>query len=483
MSKKGGRRGGRRGQGNRRGGFGRANRSRSKPSSRSKSRTRSGGPRGQGNRRGGFGRAKGSVTRKSVRRGIRSVKKAASRVGKGIGRSLRGAAANAASFAANHPSLSSYNRRTRDMSQLTPQSRRRYQRLSEKTGRDYSQRIPSMSINLSADRLAQLGGFADSRVYKGLTKAIPGIKSLQINKQLYSNPMKKGWHSSQRTGRGQGLTPEAATRQQLSSFRDDPYEADKEWYDKYNPQGITVSQAKKMYANQLKEGATLEQAMRSNKAETTFFDALIPDREEPKSLAEQISRSSHPEFIHSRRDAAGLPSLRLPKPVRGVPGGRTPNMGPEPDWLGDLYSSHNISGGKLDQGARDYWTNEAKTKGRDAVMKSIIGTAKSQGTYGGRKKPQRINTGSRPTRTWRGRPIGPWLSGHGHTRDGRTVSNKRRGGGGPIGAAAAILAGKGLIGGRKSAKSARRKANLQNEGVKRRMAKSLAAHIAATRGM
>jgi hypothetical protein len=70
-------------------------------------------------------------------------------------------------------------------------------------------------------------------------------------------------------------------------------------------------------------------------------------------------------------------------------------MGPERDWLGDLYSSHNISGGKLDQEARDYWSGEAKTKGRDAVMQSIIGTSKAQGTYGGRKRPKRINTGSR----------------------------------------------------------------------------------------
>jgi hypothetical protein len=68
-------------------------------------------------------------------------------------------------------------------------------------------------------------------------------------------------------------------------------------------------------------------------------------------------------------------------------------MGPEPDWLGDLYRSHNIAGGKLDQGARDYWSNEAKTKGRDAAIQSIIGTSKAQGTYGGRKKPKPINTG------------------------------------------------------------------------------------------
>ena len=83
---------------------------------------------------------------------------------------------------------------------------------------------------------------------------------------------------------------------------------------------------------------------------------------------------------------------------------RQQSMGPQQDWLSDLYSSHNIGDGKLDQEARDYWSNEAKTKGRDAVMQSIIGTSKAQGTYGGRKKPQRINTG--PKRKGGGGPMG-----------------------------------------------------------------------------
>ena len=43
-----------------------------------------------------------------------------------------------------------------------------------------------------------------------------------------------------------------------------------------------------------------------------------------------------------------------------------------------------------DQKSRDYWSNEAKTRGRDSVIQSIIGTSKAQGTYGGRKKPRQI---------------------------------------------------------------------------------------------
>ena len=66
------------------------------------------------------------------------------------------------------------------------------------------------------------------------------------------------------------------------------------------------------------------------------------------------------------------------------------------DWLSDLYSSHNISGGKVGQPARDYWSNEAKTKGIDAVIQSIIGTSKAEGTYGGRReRDHRLTTGVR----------------------------------------------------------------------------------------
>ena len=191
---------------------------------------------------------------------------------------------------ANSPHTSDFNKRTRDMSKLSDQSRRRYERLSEKTGRDYSIRNPTFRLNLGVDTLAKFGKFADKGWYKALPKS---IKSLKVDKQFYGNPMKKGWHSSQRTGRGHGLKD-------------------------------------------------------------------IPMRD----------MMMRPED-YKRQD----------------------QMGPQQDWLSDLYSSHNIAGGKLDKGARDYWSNEAKTKGRDAVMKTIIGTSKAQGTYGGRKKPKPINTG------------------------------------------------------------------------------------------
>ena len=127
-------------------------------------------------------------------------------------------------------------------------------------------------------------------------------------------------------------------------------------------------------------------------------------------------------------------------------GSRKPPMGPQQDWLGELYRSHNIAGGKLDQGARDYWSNEAKTKGRDAAIQSIIGTSKAQGTYGGRRKPQRIDAGDGFPKAV---PL-PWFGAQ--------------------------------FAGPKWRPNKGKKANLQNKGAQRRMIKSLAATVAGIRG-
>ena len=240
-----------------------------------------------------------------------------------------GIASTIAQAAVNN--LGKQNQRTRDMSKLTPQRQRHYDRLSQKTGRDYSIRNPSFRVNMNMRDIAKFAGLDKSGLYNRLPKS---IRNAQVNKQFYSNPMKKGWHSSQRTGRGQGV------QQEQAALRQNEYD---------------------MKAAQLKND----------------YDASLSAMRGPRTL---------------------------PSGVIGMPKRSRP-AGPQQDWLSNLYSSHNISGGKLDQEARDYWSNEAKTKGRKAVARSIVGTSKAQGTYGGRKKPQRISTGSKGKR--RG-GFGPW---------------------------------------------------------------------------
>jgi len=116
----------------------------------------------------------------------------------------------------------------------------------------------------------------------------------------------------------------------------------------------------------------------------------------PKSWVKRVPQSiKNVKFNHTLRSPTKLgaadgwtrKNARFPRNNNSIRQAMLARTGPQQDWLADLYSSHNINQGNLDQGARDYWSNEAKTRGRDAVIQSIIGTSKAEGTYGGRKKP------------------------------------------------------------------------------------------------
>lgn len=61
-----------------------------------------------------------------------------------------------------------------------------------------------------------------------------------------------------------------------------------------NPSGLTISGAKDLYANQLAEGATLQQAMASNPAETTYYGALVDDTQHdkgPQDMAFDVNKT------------------------------------------------------------------------------------------------------------------------------------------------------------------------------------------------
>ena len=365
---RGGRRGGRRGgQGNK--GRRSSSRSKSKSKSRSKSRGASSGRRGgqgnrgrtstsrnaasnkgrrggtgkrgastgrrggQGNRSKGFGRAKGTVSRKSVRRSFRSVRKALGRVAKhtnpglrglsSVARALSGTAKAATAAATNkkkkqsklQKQFANFRKRWQQMSTPEAKKERRMRRLYNQHGLDYSRMKDGLTIKanvgMALNREHKIPGTnIKVRVPKSWVKRIPQrIKNWKFN-YTFKSPTKLGARDG--------------------------------WYrGKYNSTG----------KGRLKDG---------------------------------IGEGSLP------MDPAILKDDRY---IITKTGSRKPPMGPQQDWLGDLYRSHNIAGGTLDQGARDYWSNEAKTKGRDATIQSIIGTSKAQGTYGGRKKPRRIDTG------------------------------------------------------------------------------------------
>ena len=328
MARKGGRRGGRRGGQGNRGRRSKANRSRSrstKSSSRSKS-TSSSRRGGQGNKSRPTGRAKGSVSRKSLRKGLKSVRSVA-------GNLARGAAARAGTLAGKKKQESKLRKQFKNLrkswvTKSTKEARqnRRADRLKRQFGLD-TRDMRNLKINVNVDQAAKHFGLDTNRFTKGLYAALPRqIRNYKFNTELggkFRSPHKLGVRDGYRAPNRGGSSRE--------------------------------------------------------------------------TLAEKIARSSHPEFIHSRRAAAGLPSFRSAIQPRDMER-RRQQIGPQQDWLSRLYRSHNINKGKIDEKSRNYWTNEAKTKGRDAVMQSIIGTSKAQGTYGGRREPQRITAGRTPRR-------------------------------------------------------------------------------------
>ena len=116
---------------------------------------------------------------------------------------------------------------------------------------------------------------------------------------------------------------------------------------------------------------------------------------DPKAM--QMAVSQLEAAKRSREERAGANERREAKPAPGGPSG-----GGSDDWLGDFYRDNNIGGrgGSLDNEARDYWTKEAQTRGRDAVMDTIRGTAQDQGTWGGPREPMP----EKPPRDIGGRP-------------------------------------------------------------------------------
>ena len=313
MARRGGCRGG---QGNR-GRRSKANRSRSrstKSSSRSKS-TSSSRRGGQGNKSRPTGRAKGSVSRKSLRKGLKSVRSVA-------GNLARGAAARAGTLAGKKKQESKLRKQFKNLrkswvTKSTKEARqnRRADRLKRQFGLD-TRDMRNLKINVNVDQAAKHFGLDTNRFTKGLYAALPRqIRNYKFNTELggkFRSPHKLGVREGYRApNRGQGI------RRPIQ-----------------RPMPINTR--------------------------------LLP-----------------PEFGRG---------------IRGIPRSRPPRMGPQQDWLSRLYRSHNINKGKIDEKSRNYWTNEAKTKGRDAVMQSIIGTSKAQGTYGGRREPQRITAGRTPRR-------------------------------------------------------------------------------------
>ena len=160
-------------------------------------------------------------------------------------------------------------------SSKTARTNRRNARLNAKRGTD---RTGKLKISWSARDIAQR--LTNNKIAKalglhGLAGKVPkGWKAnVNLKTAIKSKIGEKNYRSTSANNPGSGYIPSDVL----------------EYYEKYNPDGKTIKDFEKLYANQLKEGSSLEKAMASNPAETMSYYALLDDG--PTQSSQSVSDS------------------------------------------------------------------------------------------------------------------------------------------------------------------------------------------------
>ena len=138
---------------------------------------------------------------------------------------------------------------------------------------DLTKLNPSFQVNISTQRA--INNVKDEDTRDWLNKVLPQkVKDWRIDHQMYSpTKVMPGDPGYNVTGTG---TPTL----------DPDTERYLDWAARKNPSGMTVADAEKLYANQIKGGSTLERAMSSNPAETGSYYALLPSNKEAEPTSE-----------------------------------------------------------------------------------------------------------------------------------------------------------------------------------------------------
>ena len=138
---------------------------------------------------------------------------------------------------------------------------------------DITKQNPSFKIGIDTQKA--INSIKDENTKAWLNKWVPDkVKNWNINHQMYSpTKVMPGDPGYNPTGTG-------------SPALDPDTQAYLDWAAKKNPFAMTVADAEKMYAKQIAEGSTLEQAMKYNKAETGSFYALIPNDEKEATVTD-----------------------------------------------------------------------------------------------------------------------------------------------------------------------------------------------------
>ena len=162
-----------------------------------------------------------------------------------------------------------------------------------------------------------------------------------------------------------------------------------EWVAKTNPTGMTKKDAEKLYANQIAEGLSLEDAMRFNKAETGSYYALIDD-EPTKNESLKVNNTKENKNmvmgpLSTAASAAAIP-LTVGSKKKTYKSNATTD---DQKRLDTLYQKHfDRSGDHTTKGGASYWLDEHKpqTDTDWANIDRMLGAsaeAKSPGNLGG----------------------------------------------------------------------------------------------------
>ena len=238
---------------------------------------------------------------------------------------------------------------TGKLSQLNKPSAWKIKQFADKNI-DITNMNKSFKVDIDTNRAIQ--SIENEKVRNWLNKYTPqSVKDLKINHQMYSpTKVMPGDTGFNPTGTGSiKLDPE--TERYL------------EWMASSNPEGHTISDWEKLYANQIKEGMSLEQAMKHNPAETLSFYALIDDS---GSSATDTTNTTTQTTNNNEPMAFDFEKYGIHDPTQF--------------GTGDAQLSHNIDkiyqtllGRNADSGGRTHWMGDVSSKG-DSAYQALVNT-------------------------------------------------------------------------------------------------------------
>ena len=205
---------------------------------------------------------------------------------------------------------------------------------------------PQPGLKINIDTARAIDGMEDGWKKTWLKNWTPqAVKNLIINHQMYYSPKIK-------------VGDPRYTPQGTGSAKIDPKaEQYLEWMARHNPKGTTVSEMKKIYANNLKDGKhTLEQVMKMNPANTIPFYALIDDKE---------------ESTPTKNDSVKVNNTKENKNMS------TPMMGPVIGAGANILKTINTGSGNKSNASTD------NQKAVDALYKKVLGRSGDFKTTGG----------------------------------------------------------------------------------------------------